>query len=101
LYKSTGRGRIMTKVHSEGGYDFYISSWHGDVPALYYNIVPSGQRPTCGYLNRRYIERVKGIKFPEWIDILESIVQAYYGKPDQYLLAFMELIANQNGETKS
>jgi hypothetical protein len=55
----------MTKVDSYGGYDFYLQSAIGDRPALY-NIVPQGSpAPTGGYLNRQYIEKIKGVKFPD------------------------------------
>jgi len=55
----------MTKVDSIGGYDFYISAGNGDRKILY-NIVKAGDpAPDGGYPNRRFIEKVKGITFPD------------------------------------
>jgi len=55
----------MTKVDSKDGYDFYLQSNIGDQPGLY-NIVPAGSPAPCGgYPNMDYIERRKGIRFPE------------------------------------
>ena len=55
----------MTKVDSYGGYDFYLQTAKGDRPALY-NIVPQNSlAPEGGYRNRQYIEKIKGIKFPD------------------------------------
>jgi hypothetical protein len=56
---------LMTKVDNYGGYDFYIQAARGDRPALY-NIVPQKSlAPEGGYRNRQYIEKIKGIKFPD------------------------------------
>ncbi len=55
----------MTKVDSINGYDFYIDAGIGDKQTMY-NIVPVGsQAPAGGYYNRTYIERIKGVKFPD------------------------------------
>lgn len=55
----------MTRIDSHSGYDFYIASGMGDRPTLY-NIVPAGSpAPEGGYRNRQYIERIKGVKFPD------------------------------------
>jgi hypothetical protein len=55
----------MSKVTTVDGYDFYIWVGNGDFPTLY-NIVPEGSpAPGGGYPNRRFIERVKGVRFPD------------------------------------
>lgn len=55
----------MQKVHTESGYDFYLEGPCGDSQAIY-NIVPEGSpAPNGGYYNRRYIEKIKGVKFPD------------------------------------
>jgi hypothetical protein len=52
-------------VESGAEYDFYIKAGNGDVPTLW-NIVPKGSpAPMGGYPNRRYIEKVKGVRFPD------------------------------------
>jgi len=54
----------LMKVHTDDQYDFYIRCrpGKGDI----WNIVQkNSQAPTGGYPNRRYIERLKGVKFPE------------------------------------
>lgn len=55
----------MYKVDSYGGFDFYMIPAKGNMNALW-NIVPTGSKaPEGGYRNREYIERIKGIKFPD------------------------------------
>lgn len=55
----------MTKVYSDENYDFYIKCGNGDIPTIY-NIVPKNSFvPTSGYVSRNYIEKVKGVKFPD------------------------------------
>jgi hypothetical protein len=55
----------MIKVDTLSGYDFYICAGVGDRQTLY-NIVPQGSAaPGGGYRNRQYIERIKGVKFPD------------------------------------
>lgn len=56
----------MTKVETIGDYDFYIGLiTTGKEAQTLYNIVPkSSKEPVGGYPNRLYIERIKGIKFP-------------------------------------
>lgn len=55
----------LTKVDSIGEYDFYLSSAIGNKNALY-NIVPKGSpAPEGGYRNMQYIEKIKGVKFPD------------------------------------
>lgn len=69
----------MKKVDSYSGYDFYIHCGDGDNPNLY-NIVKTGDLPPVGgYPNRRYIERIKGIKFPD------KYQPTKYGKSETYL----------------
>ncbi len=65
----------MTKIYSDGRYDFYHSAkctaglrstWYH-----YWNIVPAGSdAPECGYhgnYGREHIEKIKGVQFPpEW-----------------------------------
>ena len=47
------------------GYDFYIEVGNGIVGDLY-NIVPTGSEPPKGgYKARNYIEKIKGVKFPD------------------------------------
>lgn len=58
----------MTKVHNENGYDFYVGVVRTkcDGHQTIYNIVPEGQTVVGGgYPNRRWIEKVKGVKFPD------------------------------------
>lgn len=58
----------MTKVDSFGGYDFYIGTrvTTGGGRLAEYNIVPAGSAaPASGYLSRPYIEKIKGVKFPD------------------------------------
>ena len=55
----------MTLVERGVTHDFYIEAGKGDTPTLY-NIVPAGSpAPEGGYRNRQYIERIKGVKFPD------------------------------------
>ena len=55
----------LTKVDSIGDYDFYLRPAAGDANALY-NIVPKGSpAPNGGYRNMQYIEKIKGVKFPD------------------------------------
>lgn len=58
----------MTKVDTLENLDFYIGTHvgRGGYRYMIYNIVPKGStRPTGGYLNMKYIEKIKGVKFPE------------------------------------
>lgn len=66
----------MRKVHQENGYLFYIGTTtiKGGSFQMLYNIVPEPKtteeklafkEPESGYPNRQYIERIKGIKFPD------------------------------------
>jgi len=66
---------IMTKIHSDGRYDFYHSAesivGKGSTWYHYWNIVPVGsESPESGYhghYGRKHIEKVKGVQFPpEW-----------------------------------
>ena len=53
----------MRLVERLNGYDFYIC---GDSNGMLYNIVPEkSPAPASGYHNRQYIEKIKGIKFPD------------------------------------
>lgn len=66
----------MTEVHKENGYLFYIGRERmkdGCFRELW-NIVPEPKTtqdklsflpPTTGYPNRRWIEKIKGVKFPD------------------------------------
>lgn len=55
----------MIKVDTINGYDFYLEVGSRDKQTLY-NIVPEGSpAPNGGYYNRRYIEKIKGVKFPD------------------------------------
>ena len=55
----------MAKVYSDDNYDFYIKCGNGDKPTTY-NIVPKNSFiPTGGYVSRSYIEKIKGVKFPD------------------------------------
>lgn len=55
----------MIKVHTESGYDFYIESGCGNTTDIF-NIVPENSpAPIGGYPNRRWIEKIKGVKFPD------------------------------------
>lgn len=54
----------MRKVHCDGKYDFYFQAACGDDQALY-NIVTAGSpTPEGGYFNMKWIEKVKGVRFP-------------------------------------
>ena len=66
----------MTLVHKENGYLFYIGfdTMRGGFRRFIFNIIKEPQtreekisfkEPTGGFPNRRYIERIKGIKFPD------------------------------------
>jgi hypothetical protein len=58
----------LTHVHSENGYSFYIGTVteKGGFRTTVYNILPSDhQAPSVGYPNRKYIEGIKGVKFPD------------------------------------
>lgn len=58
----------MTHVHNENGYSFYIGAQtiRGGRKVTVYNILPcSDPAPKGGYPNRQYIERIKGVKFPD------------------------------------
>lgn len=47
------------------GYDFYIDGGCGNVQSRF-NIVPTGNEiPWTGYKNRQYIEKIRGVKFPD------------------------------------
>ena len=47
------------------GYDFYLGTSVVTNEKLF-NIVPAGNpAPSTGYLARNYIERVKGVNFPD------------------------------------
>lgn len=47
------------------GYDFYIEAGLGDRQTKW-NIVPTGSpAPEGGYFNRQYIEKIKGVRFPD------------------------------------
>lgn len=57
--------RPLNLVHRGATHDFYLRCALGDSEALY-NIVPSGSpAPGGGYKNMRYIEKVKGVRFPD------------------------------------
>ena len=54
---------IMTLVDTIGGYDFYVGR---SGTRRVYNIVPhSSKAPRGGYLCMEYIEKIKGVKFPD------------------------------------
>lgn len=55
----------MTFVETKEGYDFYIRAGHGNTPTLYNIVKAKSEVPVGGYPNRRYIERIKGVKFPD------------------------------------
>lgn len=58
----------MHKVHAEFGYDFYIGSVEEKKghPRYVYNIVRKGSNaPEGGYYDMRWIEKVKGVQFPD------------------------------------
>ena len=66
----------MREVHNEKGYLFYIGKerMKGGCSRDLWNIIPepkttkeklSFKPPETGYPNRRWIEKVKGIKFPD------------------------------------
>lgn len=53
----------MNKVHSDTNYDFYIGITIKGIS--FYNIVPKGSNaPSSGYPSMRFIEKVKGVRFP-------------------------------------
>lgn len=65
----------MTMVHSEGGYGFFIGLECG-VRVGFRSVWNIVKLPTTieekmkfkvggGYLNRRYIEKIKGLRFPD------------------------------------
>ena len=48
----------MVKISTDGNYDFYSD---GDL----FNIVPAGSPPPAGgYRRKDYIEKIKGVQFP-------------------------------------
>jgi hypothetical protein len=57
----------MRKVDTYQGFDFYVKSiriryTHYTI----YNILPQGsEAPNKGYFNRRYIEKLRGVKFAD------------------------------------
>jgi len=66
----------MTEVHKDGGYLFYVGSecMEDGCSRDIYNIVPEPKTiqdklnfspPATGYSNRRWIEKVMNIKFPD------------------------------------
>ena len=56
---------MMKLIDSYEGYDFYYQPKNGNSNALY-NIVPDGSiAPEGGYRNMQYIEKIKGVKFPD------------------------------------
>lgn len=79
----------MTKVHEENGYLFYvgIEYMENGHSRTIWNIVPAPKTieekrafcdPSSGYPNRTYIERVKGVKFPDrYLPILHGTQETY------------------------
>lgn len=68
----------LKKVHTDDQYDFYIRVRPGK--GNIWNIVPKNSpAPTAGYPNRRWIERVKGVKFPD------RYQPAYHGMSETYV----------------
>ena len=65
IKEATGTNYNMAKLHSSDKYDFYASSTIGNNQALY-NIVSRGSSaPKGGYHNMRYIENIRGERFPD------------------------------------
>ena len=60
----------MTKIHSDGRYDYYHSAIPLPSGGQYnvWNIVPVGSKaPKGGYMDQQYIEKIKKVQFPpEW-----------------------------------
>ena len=58
----------MRRIDSYSGYDFYVgnATIKGGFIVKVYNILPEGSiEPKSGYNNMQYIERIKGVKFPD------------------------------------
>lgn len=76
----------MRKVDSIGEYDFYMKSAGGDANALY-NIVPKGSpAPKGGYRNMQYIEKIKGVKFPDRYQPTKHGMTNLYPRSDSELM---------------
>jgi hypothetical protein len=68
---------MMTLIERGVTYDFYTQAKPGEQSL--WNIVPTGSpAPTGGYKNRQYIERIKGVKFPDrYQPILHGMSELY------------------------
>jgi hypothetical protein len=74
----------MRLVEDTGVYAFYIATTSDN--ERIYNIVPSGSlEPHAGYKNMQWIEKLKGVKFPDRFQPTLSGMSNLYGERDNGL----------------